>query len=208
VEKYHLQCYTVGNHLAGQLVCSRNDQRFDVFAPEELHGQPEKMRAWADDQMKKAAVTARLFDASVVTGFTGSLIWKGWYSFPPVSDEWIEAGYRQFTDLWNPILDVYEQNGIKFALEVHPTEMAFDYWTTVRIIDVIKYRPSFGINFDRSHPYWQGIVPDQFIYDFKDHIYHVHVKDAMLNPGPRSGILGSHITFGDTSEDFPSCQVA
>lgn len=197
MEKYHLQCHAIANHLAGQLVCSRNDERFDVFAPGEMRGQPEKMRAWAVDQMKKTAVVAHLLGASVVTGFTGSSIWEGWYSFPPVSDEWIEAGYRQFADLWNPILDVYEQNGITFALEVHPTEIAFDSWTTMRTLDAIKHRASFGINFDPSHLYWQGIAPDQFIYDFKDRIYHVHVKDAMLNPGSRSGILGSHITFGD-----------
>ena len=56
----------------------------------------------------------------VVNGYTGSSIWHLIYSFPPVSAAQIEAGFQYVADMGNPILDVFEENGIKFALEVHP----------------------------------------------------------------------------------------
>ena len=44
---------------------------------------------------------------------------------------------------------------------------------------------------------WQGVDPKFLIRDFPDRIYHVHMKDAAVNPDCRSGLLGSHLAFGD-----------
>lgn len=109
----------------------------------------------------------------------------------------IEAGYQEIKDLWSPIFDVFDQCGVKFALEVHPTEIAFDYYSTKKLLEVFEYRETLGINFDPSHLIWQGINPGMFLYDFADRVYHVHIKDAKVNLNGRNGILGSHITFGD-----------
>ena len=43
----------------------------------------------------------------------------------------VAAGYQDFADRWNPILDVFDECGVRFAHEVHPSEIAYDYWTTV-----------------------------------------------------------------------------
>ena len=86
---------------------------------------------------------------------------------------------------------------IKLALEVHPTEIAYDYWSTKKLLETFDYRPTLGINFDPSHLIWQGLDPAMFLFDFADRVYHVHIKDAKLNLNGRNGILGSHITFGD-----------
>ena len=133
----------------------------------------------------------------VVTGFTGSPIWKYLYSFPQTTEEMIEAGYQEIYDLWSPILDVFAENGIQFALEVHPGEIAFDYYSTKRLLEKFKDRPEFGLNFDPSHLIWQGVTPHLFLQDFADRIYHVHMKDAAVTLDGRSGLLGSHIDFGD-----------
>lgn len=58
-------------------------------------------------------------------------------------------------------------------------------------------RPEFGLNFDPSHLIWQGVTPHLFLADFIDRVYHVHMKDAAVTLDGRSGLLGSHIDFGD-----------
>ena len=111
----------------------------------------------------------------------GSPIWKMWYSFPQTTEEMVEAGFKQIKELWTPIFDVFDQCGVKFALEVHPTEIAFDYYSTQKLLEVFEYRETLGINFDPSHLIWQGMDPAMFLYDFASRVYHVHIKDAAVN---------------------------
>nr|WP_288884473.1 sugar phosphate isomerase/epimerase [uncultured Blautia sp.] len=197
LKKYDLKCEALSTHIIGQCVGDYNDPRLNNFAPDELADQPEAIRAWAVETMKYAALAAKKMGCYVVTGFTGSPIWKYLYSFPQTTEEMIEAGYQEIYDLWSPILDVFAENGIQFALEVHPGEIAFDYYSTKRLLEKFKDRPEFGLNFDPSHLIWQGVTPHLFLQDFADRIYHVHMKDAAVTLDGRSGLLGSHIDFGD-----------
>ena len=114
----------------------------------------------------------------VVNGFTGSSIWHLLYSFPPVSDAMIDDGFKLLAERWNPILDVFKECGVKFGLEVHPTEIAFDIYSAEMALEALDHRPEFGFNFDPSHLLWQMVDPVEFIRAFPDRIYHVHVKDA------------------------------
>jgi sugar phosphate isomerase/epimerase len=119
------------------------------------------------------------------------------YSFPPVSAKMIDAGFELLAERFNPILDVFAECGVKFALEVHPTEIAFDLYTAQRALEALDHREEFGFNFDPSHLHWQGVDPVEFLRAFPDRIYHVHVKDAITTLNGRSGILASHLNFGD-----------
>ena len=204
--EHDLGCWAVSNHLAGQLVCDLNDERSDAFAPSELAGDPEGKRAWAIEAMKNTARAARNMGVSVVNGFTGSSIWHLLYSFPPVTEEMIDKGYERFRELWNPILDVFEECEVKFALEVHPTEIAFDLYSAKRTLEAIGNRENFGFNFDPSHLIWQGMDPAKFIDEFSDRIYHVHMKDTATTLDGKTGLLGSHLNFGDARRgwDFRS----
>ncbi|MBM3236110.1 sugar phosphate isomerase/epimerase [Candidatus Poribacteria bacterium] len=196
--KYGLKVWAISNHLAGQLVLDlNNDARSDGFAPADCAGNAEKKRAWAIENMKLAAKAAKNLGVGVVNGFTGSSIWHLIYSFPPVSPGDIEAGFKLFAEKWNPILDVFGECGVKFALEVHPTEIAFDLFSAQRAIEAIDGRPEFGFNFDPSHLLWQGVDPVKFIKEFPDRIYHTHMKDAIVTLDGRSGILSSYLSFGD-----------
>lgn len=195
--EHGLKCFAISNHLAGQLVCDPNDDsRSDMFAPESCAGDAEAKRAWAIDAMKKTAKAAANMGLDVVNGFTGSSIWHMLYSFPPVSDEMVDEGFRRFADLWNPIFDVFDECGVRFALEVHPTEIAFDTATAARAIAAVGGRETFGFNFDPSHLHWQMVDPVRFLKEFPERIYHVHMKDAALTLDGKSGILSSHINFG------------
>ncbi len=199
---YDLKVYALATHIIGQCVGDYNDPRLNNFAPAELADNPEAIREWAVTNMKYAAIAAKKLGCKVVTGFTGSPIWKYLYSFPQTTESIIEAGYQEIYDLWSPILDVFKESGIQFALEVHPAEIAFDYYSTKRLLEKFNDRPEFGLNFDPSHLIWQGLKPEIFLMDFAARVYHVHMKDAAVTLDGRNGLLGSHIDFGELNRGW------
>ncbi len=206
LEEFGLQCWAISHHLAGQLVLDNLDERHAGFVPADAAGSHDKMRQWAIDQMKACARAAANMGIDVVNGFTGSSIWHLLYSFPPVPRAAVDAGFDLLAERWNPILDVYAECGVRFALEVHPTEIAFDIVSAERALEALDERDEFGFNFDPSHLQWQGMEPDQFIDCFPDRIYHVHMKDCAVTLDGVSGILCSHLDFGDEGRgwDFRS----
>jgi sugar phosphate isomerase/epimerase len=147
--------------------------------------------------MKNTAHAAKLFGIETVNGFTGSSVWGKLYFFPPTNQADIDAGYKDFAKRWTPILDVFKADGVKFGLEVHPTEIAYDIITTYRALAAVNRHPSFGFNFDPSHFIHQFIDPVFFIDEFADRIFHVHVKDSRVQLNGRNSILSSHLDFGD-----------
>jgi sugar phosphate isomerase/epimerase len=201
LERYELGVWAISNHVAGHAVCdSQIDFRHKELMSPRLwgDGDVEGIHLRAAEEMKRTAQVARALGVDTVVGFTGSRIWQYVVTFPGVSESVIEAGFQDFADRWNPILDVFDREGVRFALEVHPSEIAYDYWTAARALEAIDHRPAFGFNWDPSHMLWQGIDPANFILDFKDRIYHVDCKDTRLRPNNgRAGILGSHLRWGD-----------
>lgn len=197
LEDNDLEVWAIGTHIIGQCVGARYDSRLDNFAPEKYSGDPSKIRDWAIEQMKYAPQAAANMGCEVITGFTGSPIWKFFYSFPQTTEDMIEEGFTEIRELWDPIFDEFDRYDVKFALEVHPTEIAFDYHTTAKLLETFERRKTLGINFDPSHLIWQGVTPHLMIRDFPERIYHVHMKDAAVTLDGRSGILGSHLEFGD-----------
>ncbi|OCG73277.1 sugar phosphate isomerase/epimerase family protein [Microbacterium sediminis] len=201
LERNGLKVFTISNHLKGQVVCDDPiDERHRAIVSDELwgDGDPEGVRQRAAEELKNTARLAAALGVKTVTGFTGSSIWKYVAMFPPATDEMVEAGYRDFADRWNPILDVFDEVGVRFAHEVHPSEIAYDYWTTKRALEAIGHREAFGLNWDPSHMVWQDLDPVAFLWDFQDRIYHVHCKDTKkrLTNG-RNGRLSSHLPWAD-----------
>ncbi|MCA9123131.1 MAG: sugar phosphate isomerase/epimerase [Planctomycetales bacterium] len=199
LDRYDLQCHAISAHLVGQAVCDNVDARHKQIVPAYVwgDGDPAGVNERAIEEMKNTARAAQKFGVGVVNGFTGSSIWHLIYDFPPIPGNMIDDGFKQFADRWNPILDVFGECGVKFALEVHPTEIAFDIYTAQRALEAIDHREEFGFNFDPSHLHWQGVDSVEFIRAFPDRIYHVHVKDAIVTLNGRSGINASHLKFGD-----------
>ena len=199
LDKYNMQVFAISAHLAGQAVLDNIDARHQSILPPYVwgDGDPAGVNARAAEELKNTARAAQKLGVSVVNGFTGSSIWHLLYSFPPVSPEMIEDGFKLLAERFNPILDVFAECGVKFALEVHPTEIAFDLYTAERAIEALGGREEFGFNFDPSHLIWQGVDPVEFIRAFGDRIYHVHMKDGIVTLDGKSGILSSHLNFGD-----------
>jgi len=207
--KYDLTAYAVSAHLVGQAVCDNIDGRHKEILPPEIwgDGDPEGVRKRAAQRMIDSAVACRKFiDArpggeefpAVVAGFTGSSIWHSIYAFPPTSQEYWQRGFDDFAERWLPILDAFDKVNVNFGLEAHPTEIAFDIASAQRALEAVKHHKRFGFNYDPSHFGYQGVDYVKFIYDLRDRIYHVHMKDAWWDKGDGSvGVFGGHTTFAD-----------
>ncbi len=202
--RHGLQCWALGNHLVGQAVCDPIDARHQGVLPPEVwgDGDPEGVRRRAAERMKDTARAAALMGIEVVTGFTGSAVWHMLYSFPPNDWAEVERGYEDFAERWAPIVDVFDAEGVRFALEVHPTEIAYDFVTTRKALAALDHRPGFGINLDPSHFIPQLLDPAAFAAEFADRIYNVHVKDSKLLLDGRRSILGSHLDFGEADRGW------
>jgi sugar phosphate isomerase/epimerase len=195
-----LEVYAISNHLVGQATCDLIDDRHRAILPEHVwgDGQPSGVRRRAAEEMKRTAEAAALLGVKVVNGFTGSGIWHLMYAFPPLSPDAIDEGFREFGACWVGILEAFRDAGVKFGLEVHPTEIAFDLVTAQRALAAVDHHPAFGFNYDPSHFAYQGVDYLAFLEQLHDRIVHAHMKDVWWSDTPKgSGVFGGHLAFGD-----------
>jgi sugar phosphate isomerase/epimerase len=216
LSRERLRPVAISTHLISRAVCDTVDNRHRVILRANIwgDGDPEGVRQRAAEEMKQTARAAAKLGVKTVIGFSGSSIWKLVSPFPPVSKADIDAGFDDFAKRWGPILNVFREQGIRYALEVHPGEIAYDYYTAERALEAVGGHPAFGFNFDPSHLLWQGVAPNKFLERFADRIFHVHAKDVAVHYGPgnhrggdgMSGVFGSHLPFGDVRRgwDFRS----
>ena len=192
-----LVCCALSAHKAGHCVGAQYDPRYEGLLPEGVRG-AKAMREWGVAQIQFAIRAAKSMGVSTIVGFMGSPIWSYWYSYPPTTKNLLDKGYAEIKELWEPLLDEMDSCGLRFALEVHPTDIAFDFYTAHRLLEVFEHRKTLGFTMDPSHFVWQGMNPALFVRDFGAYIYHVHMKDVSINRDGRSGVLGSFLDFGDT----------
>jgi sugar phosphate isomerase/epimerase len=209
LDKYGLKLFSISTHLVGQAVCDLIDERHKSILPDYIwgDGDPEGVRQRAAEDVINTAKAAKRLGLDMVNGFTGSSIWHLLYSFPPVSDSMIDKGFEDFAARWKPIMDEFHKLGVRFGLEVHPSEIAFDIASAERALEAINHHPAFGFNYDPSHLGYQGVDYVEFLYKFSDRIFHVHIKDAKWSDKLKeAGVFGGHTSFGDRRRfwDFAS----
>lgn len=197
--RYDLQLLVLSNHRVGQAVCDRIEPRHQRILPEYVwgDGEPQGVQQRAAEEMVATIRAAQKLGAGVVSGFTGSALWPGVQGYPQHNAEEVTQGLRDFAHQWAPILDVCQEAGVRFALEVHPGQVAFDLYSAEMVLDALEGREEFGFTLDASHLHWQGVDPVEFVRRFPDRIFHVHIKDIALTLTGRSGILGSYLPYGD-----------
>src|SRR5262245_42361687 len=206
--RYDLSAPIISNHRVGQAVCDRVDTRHQALLPDYVWGDGNSVEVSrrAAEEMLATARSAQKLGAAVLGGFAGSAPWSYVAGYPAPSPAMVAACFADLARKWHPILDVCRDCGVKFACEVHPGQLAFDLYSAEMVLDALDGREEFGFLFDPSHLHWQGIDPVEFLRRFPDRIYHVHIKDVILNLNGRNGLLGSYLPSGDNRRgwDFRS----
>ena len=108
LNKHGLKCFAISNHLVGQAVADRIDERHAAILPSRLFGDGKEdgVRSRAAEEMKNTARAAAKFGVKVVPGFTGSPIWHMVYSFPPTPADFLEKVLAVLSELVTASLEV------------------------------------------------------------------------------------------------------
>jgi sugar phosphate isomerase/epimerase len=188
VARHGLFISCISNHLDSQLVLGPLDRSTDSWAPT---SDPEEKVRFGIGRTLLAARVANALEVPCVAGFVGTDVWGHWYAHDASMVEIYEEGWELFAERWDPILDVYGAAGVRFALEVHPVQIAYNIETSKRALEALGHRNEFGFNFDPSHLVWQLIDPCLFVWEFGDRIFHAHAKDTELITRnlARSGVM-------------------
>jgi sugar phosphate isomerase/epimerase len=197
--RYDLQLAVLSNHRVGQAVSDRIEPRHRRILPDYVwgDGDPDGVRQRATQEMLATVQAAQKLGVATVGGFTGSPLWAAVTGYPrPTADE-VAEGLQAFARDWSPILDACREAGVRFALEVHPGQVAFDLYSAEAVLDAVDGREEFGFTVDPSHLHWQGVDPAEFVRRFPDRIYHAHVKDLALTLNGRTGLLNGYSGPGD-----------
>jgi len=104
----------------------------------------------------------------------------------------VEENWPVFEDVWQPIIEYAEEQGVYVGIENCPMLFTNDEWPggkNLAISPAIWRRmyesiPSkyFGLNYDPSHLIWMHMDYLQPMQDFSERIFHVHAKDVRLDP--------------------------
>ncbi len=206
----------LSTHLQGQLVAVHPafDAQFDSFAPAEVHGNPKARQEWAVQQVKNAAIASRKLGLDAHATFSGALAWPYFYPWPARPAGLVEDAFDELARRWKPILDVFEDNGVDAAYEIHPGEDLHDGVTFEMFLERVGNHPRANILYDPSHLVLQQLDYLAYVDIYHERIKCFHVKDAEFRPNGRSGVYGGYQSWvdrpgrfrslGDGQVDFPA----
>jgi sugar phosphate isomerase/epimerase len=199
LRRQELDAPVLSNHRVGQAICDPIDDRHRDLLPDYVwgDGSPEGVRQRATEEMIATVRSAQKIGAGVVAGFSGSPIWSFVCGYPSPTPARVADALRELARRFAPILDACAECGVRYALEVHPGQVAFDLYSAEMVLDALGGREELGFLLDPSHLHWQGIDPVEFIRRFPGRVYHVHVKDVTITLDGRAGLLGSYLPYAD-----------
>jgi len=206
VASYGLTITELSTHLQGQLVAVHPayDTAFDAFAPAAVHGNPAARTAWAVQQMKWAALASQNLGLHSHVSFSGALLWPFVYPWPQRPAGLVEEGFGELGRRWLPILDAYQEAGVRIGFELHPGEDLHDGITFELFLDAVNQHPCAGINYDPSHFVLQQLDYLTFIDHYHARIFAFHVKDAEFNPTGKQGVYGGYQSWINRAGRFRS----
>jgi sugar phosphate isomerase/epimerase len=148
------------------------------YYPNALHPDKEKSDFYIDHIKKVINAAARL-DIGIINTFIGA---------DPAKHD--DDNFEKFREIWPPIVRYAEERNIKIGIENCPMFFTRDEWPSGnnlahspalwrKIFETIPSQ-NFGLNYDPSHLLWQMIDYVKPIYEFRDRIFHVHIKDARI----------------------------
>ena len=192
---------------------TRSTRATKSILPAHVWGDGDARRACAGAPRASSQDTARAaaaFGVKTVTGFTGSSIWHATYAFPPTTQAYWDAGFVDFAKRFGPILARRStRHDVNFALEVHPTEIAFRHRDQpARALEAVGQPPPLRLQLRPEPPR----LPGRRLHRLHPHasgprIFNAHMKDVWWGKGDGTvGTFGGHTSFGDARRtwDFRS----
>ena len=155
LSKHGLVISELSAHVLGQLVAAHPayDAMLDAFAPSQLRGRPAERAAWAATQLQLVARASRRLGLTEVGSFSGALAWPYLYPWPPRPAGLIETAFAELARRWQPILDVYDQQGVNLCFEIHPGEDLHDGVTFEMFLERVHNHPRHGESLRRFRRY-------------------------------------------------------
>ena len=156
----------------------------------------EKQSAFFVDHIKQVITAANRLGIGVMNTFVGRDHRRS-----------VEDNFKKFAEVWSGIVEHAEANNVKIGIENCPMFFTGDEWPggkNLAYCPAIWRRmfheiPSthFGLNYDPSHMLWQQIDYVMPVYEFKERIFHVHIKDAKMHPDRLNevGILATPLEY-------------
>ncbi|HSI78294.1 MAG TPA: sugar phosphate isomerase/epimerase [Lunatimonas sp.] len=165
------------------------------FYPNPLDPDQEKA-AHALAHIKKVISAAAKLDIPVVNTFIGRN--------PSLN---ISDNLRLFADRFPEIVKFAGDQGVNIGIENCPMFFTNDEWPGGKNLAIspavwdemfsIIPDKNFGLNYDPSHLVWMQMDPIQPIYDYKDRLHHIHLKDVKVYKEKlnRVGILANPLEY-------------
>ena len=148
------------------------------------------------EHLRRVIVAAQLLGVGVVNTFVGR--------DPRQS---VDENWPRFLEVWPPLVDFAEKHGVRIGIENCPMFFTADEWpggknlahapaVWRRMFREIPSR-SFGLNYDPSHFVWQQMDYLRPIAEFAERMFHVHLKDALVDPQRLNdvGILATPLEY-------------
>ena len=148
------------------------------YYPNALDPDKEKSDFYIDHIKKVIDAAARL-DIGIMNTFIGA---------DPAKHD--DDNFERFREIWPPIVRFAEERNVKIGIENCPMFFTRDEWPSGNNLahspalwrKIFETIPSkhFGLNYDPSHLLWQMMDYVKPVYEFRDRIFHVHIKDAVI----------------------------
>jgi sugar phosphate isomerase/epimerase len=119
----------------------------------------------------------------------------------------IADNLQKYAQHWPAIVKTAEEHNIKIGIENCPMFFSNDEWpggknlaispaVWDRMFEIIPSR-ALGLNYDPSHLVWQMMDPITPIYQYKDRLHHIHLKDAKVYKDKldRVGIMANPLEY-------------
>jgi sugar phosphate isomerase/epimerase len=149
------------------------------YYPNPLHPDREKSDFFIS-HLKKVIDAAARMDIGIVNTFIGA---------DPAKHD--DDNFTRFLEVWPPIIRYAEEKKIRIGIENCPMHFTKDEWPAGNNLAHSPYlwrkmfeaipSANFGLNLDPSHMVWQMMDYIKPVYEFREKIFHVHIKDAMIN---------------------------
>jgi len=178
----HINADETDDKKAAEIISYLNEKEVYIsglgYYPNPLDPDEQQAEVYIE-HIKKVIRTAAKLDIPVVNTFIGRNPLKS-----------VEDNLKKFADVWPGIIKVAEENNVKIGIENCPMIFTRDEWPGGKnlastpaiwrkLFEIIP-SPAFGLNYDPSHLVWMQMDEIKPIFDFREKLFHIHLKDVKV----------------------------